>query len=198
MMLRLLSLRTFLPALLLAGLGFFTAIAAEPGEPAPAAPARAYPAPDADGKVRLADAEWKKRLAPDQFRILRGSATERPFSCELWKISDKPGVYRCAGCGLALFDSAEKFDSGTGWPSFVRPIAPGRVAQKPDDSHGMIRVETLCARCDGHLGHVFDDGPPPTGLRYCINGSALDFDPSGATAADRAPGIVPPAAKAQP
>ena len=177
MMLRLISLRTFLPALLLAGLGFFTAIAAEPGEPAPAAPARAYPAPDADGKVRLADAEWKKRLAPDQFRILRGSATERPFSCELWKISDKPGVYRCAGCGLALFDSAEKFDSGTGWPSFVRPIAPGRVAQKPDDSHGMIRVETLCARCDGHLGHVFDDGPRAAGgLRFCMNSVAVALD----------------------
>lgn len=141
------------------------------------------PAPGADGKVRLSEDEWRARLTPEQFKILRGADTERPFSCPLWKISDAPGVYHCAGCGLALFNSADKFDSGTGWPSFTHPVAPGRIAEKSDNSHGMIRVETLCARCDGHLGHVFPDGPPPTGRRYCINGTGLRFVPASAPAA---------------
>jgi len=147
------------------------------------------PLPGPDGKVRLSDEEWRARLSPEQFKILRGAATERPFSCPLWKIADEPGVYHCAGCGLALFDSTQKFDSGTGWPSFSRPIAPDRIREEADHSYGMTRVETLCARCDGHLGHVFDDGPPPDGRRYCINGSVLRFAPA---AADAAP------AKAQP
>jgi|GEM_PF-116697 methionine-R-sulfoxide reductase len=138
------------------------------------------PVPDPDGKVRLSEPEWRARLTPEQFKILRGAGTERPFSCPLWKISDTPGVYHCAGCGLALFNSADKFDSGTGWPSFTHPLSPDRIVEKEDRSHGMIRVETLCARCDGHLGHVFPDGPPPAGRRYCINGVALRFEPAPA------------------
>lgn len=135
------------------------------------------PSPEAMIKVTLSDEQWRARLTPEQYRVLRGAATERPFSCPLWKISDKPGVYHCAGCGLALFRSTDKFDSGTGWPSFTRPIQPWHVVEKPDRSHGMVRVETLCARCDGHLGHVFEDGPPPAGRRHCINGVALRFVP---------------------
>ena len=148
--------------------------------PAATVPTLPDPAPGADGKVRLSDDEWRARLTPEQFKILRGAGTERPFSCPLWKISDAPGIYHCGGCGLALFDSADKFDSGTGWPSFSHPIAPDRILEKRDSSYGMIRVETLCARCEGHLGHVFDDGPPPAGKRYCINGTVLRFAPAKA------------------
>lgn len=151
--------------------------AASASETPQVAPSLPDPVPGPDGKVRLSDAEWRARLTPEQFKILRGAATERPFSCPLWKISDTPGVYHCSGCGLALFDSADKFDSGTGWPSFSHPVAPDRIVEKADHSHGMARIETLCARCDGHLGHVFDDGPPPEGKRYCINGSVLRFEP---------------------
>ncbi len=143
--------------------------------------------PDPDGKVRLSEDEWRTRLTPEQFKILRGAATERPFSCPLWKISDQPGVYHCAGCGLALFDSADKFDSGTGWPSFSRPVGPDRIVEEADHSYGMARVETLCFRCGGHLGHVFDDGPPPAGRRYCINGSVLRFVPTPAHPAKAQP-----------
>jgi peptide-methionine (R)-S-oxide reductase len=168
------------------------ATARAPSPSAAASPARPDPVPGPDGKVRLSEAEWRARLTPEEFRVLRASGTERPFSCPLWRITDEPGIYHCAGCGLALFDSAAKFDSGTGWPSFTGPLGGDRILERTDRSHGMVRIETLCARCDGHLGHVFPDGPPPAGRRYCINGVALRFVPRAAPAADsQAGGDVP-------
>lgn len=128
-------------------------------------------------KLELSESEWRKRLSPEQFRILRSSGTERPF-CGVLLDNKQSGVYACAGCGLPLFASDSKFHSGTGWPSFFQPIAPGNVAERADHSHGMTRVEINCARCDGHLGHVFPDGPPPTSLRYCLNSESLAFTPS--------------------
>ena len=128
-------------------------------------------------KLQLSDAEWRKRLSPEQYRILRSSGTERPF-CGTLLDNKKQGVYACAGCGLPLFASDAKFHSGTGWPSFFQPIAPGNVAEHADQSHGMTRIEINCARCDGHLGHVFPDGPPPTRLRFCLNSESLKFTPS--------------------
>ena len=128
-------------------------------------------------KVVLSDDEWRRRLSPEQFRVLRASGTERPF-CGTLLDNKKPGVYTCAGCGLPLFASDAKFNSGTGWPSFFQPIAPGNVTEKSDDSHGTVRVEINCARCDGHLGHVFPGGPPPTRLRFCLNSESLNFTPS--------------------
>jgi peptide-methionine (R)-S-oxide reductase len=142
--------------------------------------------PGPDGKVRLTEAEWKARLTPEQYRILRDSGTERACSGAYWKTDGKEGIYHCAACGLALFDSRSKFDSGTGWPSFTGPIAPDRVINRTDTSHGMIRTETLCFRCESHLGHSFEDGPPPAGHRYCMNSLALRFVPEG-TAAPAAP-----------
>ena len=127
-------------------------------------------------KLSLTDAEWRRRLTPDQFRILRSSGTERPF-CGLLLDNKKNGVYTCGGCGLPLFTSDTKFQSGTGWPSFFQPIAKENVVEQTDHSHGMVRVEINCARCDGHLGHVFPDGPRPTGLRYCLNSESLQFTP---------------------
>ena len=118
--------------------------------------------------------ERQKKLRPDQYRILREAGTEPPFSSPL-NNEKRHGVYRCAGCGETLFSSESKFDSGSGWPSFWAPFEQDRVTTREDRSHGMERVEVLCARCDGHLGHVFEDGPPPTNLRYCINGGALEF-----------------------
>lgn len=125
-------------------------------------------------RVELTDDEWRKRLTPEQFRILRSSGTERPF-CGMLLDNKKQGVYACAGCGLPLFTSDAKFNSGTGWPSFFQPLAKENVAERSDSSHGMVRVEINCARCDGHLGHVFPDGPRPTGLRYCLNSESLRF-----------------------
>jgi peptide-methionine (R)-S-oxide reductase len=116
--------------------------------------------------------EWKKTLTPDQYRVLREKGTERAFSGTYWN-DHQHAIYRCAACGLILFKSEDKFDSGTGWPSFTRPAQADVVAAEEDMSHGMVRSEVHCARCGGHLGHVFDDGPRPTGLRYCINSVAL-------------------------
>lgn len=116
----------------------------------------------------------RQRLSPEQYRILRQHGTEPAFTGRYWAHHDA-GAYHCAGCGQALFDSSAKFDSGTGWPSFRQPSTSGAVAETTDTGHGMVRTEVRCGQCGSHLGHVFPDGPPPTGLRYCINSAALDF-----------------------
>ncbi|GFO58459.1 hypothetical protein GMST_07840 [Geomonas silvestris] len=121
--------------------------------------------------------EWKKILSPEQYHVLREKGTERPFSNK-YVNNHEHGVYRCAGCGLDLYRSEDKFESGTGWPSFTRPIAPENVKTETDRSFFSTRTEVLCRRCGGHLGHVFDDGPKPTGLRYCMNSAALSFVPT--------------------
>jgi peptide-methionine (R)-S-oxide reductase len=123
---------------------------------------------------KKSDSEWKKHLNGNQYRVLREQGTEPPFRNEYWNNKDK-GVYRCAGCEAPLFASAQKFDSGTGWPSFWDSIAPQNVGETVDTSHGMTRTEVHCNRCGGHLGHVFPDGPKPSGLRYCINSASLEF-----------------------
>ena len=122
------------------------------------------------------DAEWRETLTPEQYRVLREGGTEPPFSGELLSVKQE-GEFRCAGCGQPLFASGSKYDSGSGWPSFTSPAASDAVEEKVDQSHGMTRVEVRCARCEGHLGHVFPDGPGPDGLRYCINSAALSFKP---------------------
>jgi peptide-methionine (R)-S-oxide reductase len=124
----------------------------------------------------LSDAEWRARLTPEQYRVMRGHGTERPGSCGLLR-EKRPGTFRCAGCGAALFEGGTKFESGTGWPSFDAPI-DGALGTTRDTSFGMVRVEVHCATCGSHMGHVFPDGPPPTGLRYCINGVGLTFEPA--------------------
>lgn len=125
-------------------------------------------------KIIKSEADWQKILTPEQFYILRKQGTERPFTGKYHDHHDK-GTYVCAACGTPLFESSKKFESGTGWPSFYEPVKSEHVEELSDTSHGMVRVEVRCGKCGGHLGHVFDDGPKPTGLRYCINSAALDF-----------------------
>ena len=127
-------------------------------------------------KIFRTENEWKKLLNPDQYRVTRQKGTEPAFTGAYWN-SHEAGVYRCIGCGQPLFDSDNKFDSGTGWPSFDRPISNESVLETEDRSHGMIRTEVTCERCGSHLGHVFNDGPETTGLRYCINSASLKMDP---------------------
>lgn len=127
--------------------------------------------------VSKSDADWKSELTAEEYRVLRQAGTERPFTSELLK-NHKDGTYTCAACGLDLFEADSKFESGTGWPSFFNSIGETHVTTHVDSSLGISRTEILCARCGGHLGHVFNDGPDPTGLRYCVNGVSLDFEPA--------------------
>ncbi len=127
-----------------------------------------------DNKVVKTDEEWKKELTPEEYRILREKGTERAFTGKYWD-HHEIGTYICAACGTELFESNTKFDSGCGWPSYFEPIDSSRIIYNDDSSFGMKRTEVICAKCDGHLGHVFDDGPPPTGLRYCINSGSMKF-----------------------
>lgn len=144
-------------------------------------------------KIQKPDAEWRKELTPEQYQILRKKGTERAFTGEYWD-EKTPGVYRCAACGQPLFSSETKYDSGSGWPSFYAPMDPDAVETEEDRSLFMRRTEVLCSRCESHLGHVFPDGPRPTGLRYCINSVSLELDPSGGPSKDDAdaPGPAEP------
>jgi peptide-methionine (R)-S-oxide reductase len=144
--------------------------------------AQSVPRPPDPSKVYKTEGEWKKILSPQQFHVLREKGTERAYTGKLWN-NHQPGTYYCAACHQKLFASDTKFDSGTGWPSFWAPINKSAVDQNEDSTLGMTRIEINCSRCGGHLGHVFEDGPKPTGLRYCMNSVALSFEPSGAAPA---------------
>lgn len=127
--------------------------------------------------TQMTEEEWRVKLDPAQFAVLREGATEPAFTGKYWN-EKRPGVYACAGCGTELFSSDTKYESGSGWPSFFTPLAEDRIVEKTDTSHGMVRTEIVCAVCGGHLGHVFPDGPQPTGLRYCVNSASLELEPS--------------------
>jgi peptide-methionine (R)-S-oxide reductase len=177
--------RSRLPWIVIAStLAVTVAVAASPpAKSSPPAKTATPPATEATakdpGKVTKSDADWREILAPEAYRVLRQKGTERAFSGRLWD-EHRAGTYSCAGCALALFSSTTKFESGTGWPSFWAPIAANHVRGVPDLSYGGMNTEIVCARCGGHLGHVFEDGPKPTGLRYCMNSAAMTFRPKDA------------------
>lgn len=154
--------------------GIVWALAAQPTNPSPGRSVSKSLKPFMSFPVQKSEAEWRRLLTPEQYRILRLKETERAFTGAYWNHKEQ-GIYRCAGCGAVLFTSEAKYDSGCGWPSYHSPASPEAIRTQPDYSHGMVRTEVVCAQCGGHLGHVFPDGPKPTGLRYCINSAALHF-----------------------